>query len=265
MRAVGLRGLPRAAGISPFTTLWRALGGYFRDPRLRQLFGRYATYCGSSPFLAPATLMLVAHVEQEGVWVIDGGMHQLAQALAGSRDRTRRADSASSSEVREVTIAGGRASGVTLGLTARRIAADACDRQRRCRRARQPACSAPPPRAPHCRCRLNEQFAVGRHLEPGARAPRGFPLSRHNVVLLARLRRRIRRHFQQGRGAGRTRPSMSARRTAPTTKPTLLRDDAERTAGADQRACGRRSLSIRSRAGRTLCRSAHSPCCNAAA
>ena len=26
------------------------------DPRLQQLFGRYATYCGSSPFAAPATL-----------------------------------------------------------------------------------------------------------------------------------------------------------------------------------------------------------------
>ena len=41
---------------------------HFQDPRLRQLFGRYATYCGSSPFQAPATLMLVAHVEREGVW-----------------------------------------------------------------------------------------------------------------------------------------------------------------------------------------------------
>ena len=38
------------ARISPFATLWRALGQHFTDPRLRQLFGRYATYCGSSPF-----------------------------------------------------------------------------------------------------------------------------------------------------------------------------------------------------------------------
>lgn len=68
--------------ISPFSTLWDTLGKYFRDPRLRQLFGRYATYCGSSPFLAPATLMLVAHVEQTGVWLVEGGMHQLAVALA---------------------------------------------------------------------------------------------------------------------------------------------------------------------------------------
>jgi 1-hydroxycarotenoid 3,4-desaturase len=77
----GLRGLPNLWRLRAFTSLWDALGRYFRDPRLRQLFGRYATYCGSSPFSAPATLMLVAHVEQSGVWQIDGGMHGLAAAL----------------------------------------------------------------------------------------------------------------------------------------------------------------------------------------
>ncbi len=66
----------------PWATMWSALQSRFDDPRLRQLFGRYATYCGSSPFLAPATLMLIAHVEQDGVWLIEGGMHQLAKALA---------------------------------------------------------------------------------------------------------------------------------------------------------------------------------------
>ena len=66
---------------APHQTLWGALGAYFRDPRLKQLFGRYATYCGSSPFAAPATLMLVSHVEQEGVWRVDGGMTKVAAAL----------------------------------------------------------------------------------------------------------------------------------------------------------------------------------------
>jgi len=67
--------------IRPFETLWDALGRHFTDPRLRQLFGRYATYCGSSPFDAPATLMLVAHVEQEGVWLVDQGMFRIAESL----------------------------------------------------------------------------------------------------------------------------------------------------------------------------------------
>lgn len=68
--------------IKPFATLWSALGGYFPDRRLRQLFARYATYCGSSPYQSPATLMLVAHVEQEGVWTVKGGIRALAQRLA---------------------------------------------------------------------------------------------------------------------------------------------------------------------------------------
>ena len=87
MLRAGWRGLPEMARISPFATLWGELGQHFNDPRLRQLFGRYATYCGSSPFLAPATLMLVAHVEQDGVWAVDGGMRELANALAALAQR----------------------------------------------------------------------------------------------------------------------------------------------------------------------------------
>ena len=95
----------RCGGISPFSTLWKALGEHFRDPRLRQLFGRYATYSGSSPFLAPATLMLIAHVEQQGVWLVEGGMVRLAQALASLAEREGavvRVDA----PVAEITVAG---------------------------------------------------------------------------------------------------------------------------------------------------------------
>jgi 1-hydroxycarotenoid 3,4-desaturase len=111
--AFGLRRLGDLWQISPFVSLWRALGEHFEDPRLRQLFGRYATYCGSSPFLSPATLMLVAHVEREGVWLVDGGMHRLAQALAalaaanGATLRYR-------CEAREVAVRGGWVTGVVL-------------------------------------------------------------------------------------------------------------------------------------------------------
>lgn len=82
---IGFLRIADMLALRPFTTMWAALGDYFGDPRLRQLFGRYATYCGSSPFQAPATLMLVAHVEQAGVWIPKDGMHGIAgrfQALA---------------------------------------------------------------------------------------------------------------------------------------------------------------------------------------
>ncbi len=78
----GLGALRAASKIDPFRTMMKALGGFFKDPRLLQLFGRYATYSGSSPFQAPATLSLIAHVEREGVWLVKGGMHRMAQALA---------------------------------------------------------------------------------------------------------------------------------------------------------------------------------------
>ncbi|MDH4413384.1 MAG: phytoene desaturase family protein [Rhizobium sp.] len=80
-RRIGLGRPGDLFAIKPFATLWSALGGYFSDVRLRQLFARYATYCGSSPYLSPATLMLVAHVEQEGVWTIKGGIRALAGRL----------------------------------------------------------------------------------------------------------------------------------------------------------------------------------------
>ncbi|MGE0311940.1 MAG: 1-hydroxycarotenoid 3,4-desaturase CrtD [Lautropia sp.] len=79
---IGPHRLDRLIGIRPFSSFWSSLDACFGDARLRQLFGRYATYCGSSPFDAPATLMLVAHVEREGVWLVDGGMTRLADALA---------------------------------------------------------------------------------------------------------------------------------------------------------------------------------------
>lgn len=78
---IGLHRPAALLALRPFSSLWPVLETYFTDPRLKQLFGRYATYCGSSPFRAPATLMLVAHVEQTGVWIVEGGMHALARRL----------------------------------------------------------------------------------------------------------------------------------------------------------------------------------------
>jgi 1-hydroxycarotenoid 3,4-desaturase len=79
---LGFKGLGVLAQLGPMRSLWQQLGHQFTDPRLRQLFARYATYCGSSPWQSPATLMLIAQVEMDGVWSVDGGMVGLAQALA---------------------------------------------------------------------------------------------------------------------------------------------------------------------------------------
>jgi len=64
MRELNFAGMLAMWRTPPWLTLWHALATHFRDPRLRQLFARYSTYVGSSPLQAPATLMLIAHVEQ---------------------------------------------------------------------------------------------------------------------------------------------------------------------------------------------------------
>jgi 1-hydroxycarotenoid 3,4-desaturase len=123
VRRVGVRGLGGLWNIEPFTTLWQALGRHFADPRLRQLFGRYATYCGSSPFQSPATLMLVAHVEQAGVWYIEGGMHRLAATLARLAQQ-KGAYLAYSSAVKRIHLHSSRVSAVETD-NGERIAVDA--------------------------------------------------------------------------------------------------------------------------------------------
>jgi len=94
MGSLGIMQSMPLMAIGPFSDLWTSLGKYFNDPRLHQLFGRYATYCGSSPFLAPATLMLIAQVEMDGVWSVRGGMAEIPKAIGrlaetkGARIRT---------------------------------------------------------------------------------------------------------------------------------------------------------------------------------
>lgn len=123
MRGGGIGGLAALARIRAFSSLWSVMGGYFKDPRLRQLFGRYATYCGASPFQAPGPLMLIAHVEQRGVWLVEGGMQRLAAMLARLAE-ARGAAVRCGAEVSGIIVRDGRAAGVRLA-GGEELAADA--------------------------------------------------------------------------------------------------------------------------------------------
>ncbi|GAC1528467.1 MAG: phytoene desaturase family protein [Acidimicrobiales bacterium] len=69
--------------IDPLPSLARRAARSFTDPRLRQWAGRYATYAGSSPYRAPATLSCIPYIEQAfGCWYLTGGLPTLAGALA---------------------------------------------------------------------------------------------------------------------------------------------------------------------------------------
>lgn len=55
---------------------------YFRDEKLIQVFERFATYNGSSPYLTPKLFSVIPFVEFEfGAWYVKGGIYKLIIAL----------------------------------------------------------------------------------------------------------------------------------------------------------------------------------------
>ncbi|MEO1107813.1 MAG: 1-hydroxycarotenoid 3,4-desaturase CrtD [Pseudomonadota bacterium] len=67
--------------MAPMRTLRGKLAQRFSDPRLAQLFNRYATYVGGLPHQSPALLNLIWQAEATGVWSVQGGMQGLPKAL----------------------------------------------------------------------------------------------------------------------------------------------------------------------------------------
>lgn len=87
MRHRYFRTLFRLHQIDPFRTVHQSVSRFFSDPRLVQLFDRYATYNGSDPFRAPATLNIIPYIEYGlGGYYIKGGIYRLVDALAAVAD-----------------------------------------------------------------------------------------------------------------------------------------------------------------------------------
>lgn len=54
----------------------------FKDPRLVQLFDRFATYNGSDPYQTPGIMSMIPHLEQYfGTFFPKGGMHSITQSI----------------------------------------------------------------------------------------------------------------------------------------------------------------------------------------
>ena len=78
----GLQSLSLMRDIDPMTTLHQAVRKHFKDERLAQLFEHFVQYVGSSPFVAPAILCLIAWVQIGlGCWYPMGGTGEIARAL----------------------------------------------------------------------------------------------------------------------------------------------------------------------------------------
>jgi phytoene desaturase len=76
------RSLPALGRLDAFRSMHRRAQQLLADPRLVQIADRYATYNGSDPFRAPATLHLIFWVENGlGAYYIRGGIYRLVEAL----------------------------------------------------------------------------------------------------------------------------------------------------------------------------------------
>ncbi|MDX1907367.1 MAG: 1-hydroxycarotenoid 3,4-desaturase CrtD [Bacteroidia bacterium] len=77
-----LRSMLQVHKLDAFRSMHRANIARFRDPRVVQLFDRYATYNGSDPYQAPATLSIIPHLEHNlGAYYPQGGMYSITRAL----------------------------------------------------------------------------------------------------------------------------------------------------------------------------------------
>lgn len=55
---------------------------YFDNPKLVQLFNRFATYNGSSPYKTPGIMSMIPHLEMNyGAYIPKHGMHDISQSL----------------------------------------------------------------------------------------------------------------------------------------------------------------------------------------
>ncbi|HEX2191011.1 MAG TPA: phytoene desaturase family protein [Longimicrobiaceae bacterium] len=88
LAGLGPAALGALRGIDPLRRMWGAIRRRVRSPHLRTLLARYATYNGSDPRRAPATLNCIAHVELGmGGYGVEGGMYEVARALARAGER----------------------------------------------------------------------------------------------------------------------------------------------------------------------------------
>ncbi len=100
--------------IDAMRSMHAAVRAHFHDPHLIQLFDRFATYNGSSPHRAPATLNVIAHVEMaQGAWYPRGGVYALARGFAQLAARLG-VTLCYNTRVSRIDVQGGRACGVQL-------------------------------------------------------------------------------------------------------------------------------------------------------
>ena len=109
-----LRTLPGLPFIGAMTKMDSINRRYFSDPRLVQLFNRYATYNGSSPYKTPGTMTLIPHIEyDQGAFGVKGGIHAIPASMYAAA-RKKGVHFHFSSPVEKILIKNDRVEGILV-------------------------------------------------------------------------------------------------------------------------------------------------------
>jgi phytoene desaturase len=101
----------------------RTVDAHFHSPHLRQLFNRYPTYVGSSPYRSPATLAVIPYIEYAfNGWYPKGGLYRIVEGLV-ELARQHRVTLLTRARVSRIETDGRRVKGVRLA-DGSRLAAD---------------------------------------------------------------------------------------------------------------------------------------------
>ncbi len=110
-----LKALSRIASMDMMRSLHAVNNSKFDDPRLVQLFDRYATYNGSNPYKTPGIMSMIPHLEfGRGTYFPIGGMHSITQSLVGLAGRVG-VHFEYNKSVSEIVVQGKAARGVKVG------------------------------------------------------------------------------------------------------------------------------------------------------
>jgi phytoene desaturase len=92
----------------------KTVAAHFRSPHLRQLYNRYPTYVGSSPYATPATLIVIPYIEYAfGGWYVRGGLYRIVESLLALA-KSLRVELLTNTKVVSLERAGERVTGVRL-------------------------------------------------------------------------------------------------------------------------------------------------------
>lgn len=83
-----LKALASSSGLGLLRSLDSENRRSFANPKLVQLFNRYATYNGSDPYRTPGIMSMIPHLEMElGTFYPKGGMHAITKSLYNLAER----------------------------------------------------------------------------------------------------------------------------------------------------------------------------------